>query len=114
MIEIIIAAFIGLLVGILVGRAKQTPFNNKKELIVGQNILLQTLEYPASMPNDLSGSDKILWYVEYNKLTINERVLLEERQQSVSLKSIAKNIAFFAWIAIIMIARYIFLLYFYN
>ena len=69
MIEIIIAAFIGLLVGILVGRAKQNPFNNKKESIVGQNILLQTLEYPASMPNDLSGSDKILWYVEYNKLT---------------------------------------------
>ena len=114
MIEIIIAAFIGLLVGILVGRVKQPPFNNKKESIVGENILLQTLEYPASMPNDLSGQDKILWYLEYNKLTINERVLLEKRQQSVSFKSIAKNIAFFAWIAIISIAIYIFLLYFNN
>tara|TARA_B100000795_G_scaffold94142_1_gene68928 strand:+ start:7 stop:351 length:345 start_codon:yes stop_codon:yes gene_type:complete len=114
MIEIIIAAFIGLLLGVLVGRVKQTPFINKKESIVRENILLQTLEYPASMPNDLSGSDKILWYVEYNKLTINERVLLEERQQSVSLKSIAKNIAFFAWIAIISIAIYFPLLYFYN
>ena len=70
MIEIIIAAFIGLLVGILVGRVKQTPFINKKESIVGENILLQTLEYPASMPNDLSGQDKTLWYLEYNKLTI--------------------------------------------
>ena len=106
MIEIIIAAFIGLLLGVLVGRVKQTPFINKKESIVRENILLQTLEYPASMPNDLSGQDKILWYLEYNKLTINERVLLEERQQSVSLKSIAKNIAFFAWIAIISIAIY--------
>ena len=73
MIEIIISAFIGL----LVGRVKQTPFNNKKESIVGENILLQTLEYPASMPNDLSGQDKILWYLEYNNRT-NTTLLMRE------------------------------------
>jgi len=89
-------------------------FENKKESIVKENVIQQTLEYPASMPNNLSGSDKILWNAEYNKLPFDERDQLENRQQSIFLKSISTNIAILTWISITSVAIYIFLLYFYN
>ena len=48
---------------------------------------------------------------EYNKLTVNEKILLESQDQTRKINKIYANVKFWFWLTILSIVSYIYILW---